>query len=84
VTGAADQSKRWNPRYAAYAKAHDRAPEQMILDDDERWPGGCMTGFILWVSGKWRTWNELNGWPQNEPHGEEQQDAFDVWIGATP
>ncbi len=41
---------KWNPRYVAYAKAHNRTPEAMRDHDREAWPGGCAAGFILWFS----------------------------------
>jgi len=41
--------KDWNPRYVAYAECHGRAPADMLKYDRERWPGGCMCGFILWM-----------------------------------
>ena len=39
----------WNPRYLAYAKAHGCSPESMLVFDEFTYPGGCMTGFILWI-----------------------------------
>ena len=40
----------WNPRYVAYASAHGQTPEDMIQRDREKYPGGSMCGFILWIS----------------------------------
>lgn len=40
----------WNPHYLAYADAHDRAPEEQGVHDKKRYPGGCMAGFIVWMS----------------------------------
>jgi hypothetical protein len=40
----------WNPQYVQYAKVHGRTPDDMLVHDRERWPGGIMTGYILWVS----------------------------------
>jgi hypothetical protein len=37
-----------NPRYLAYCKAHGKTPDEMMQHDIEAYPGGCMTGFILW------------------------------------
>lgn len=42
----------WNPRYLAYCRAHGKTPEKMLEHDEERFPGGCMCGFILWSSDK--------------------------------
>ena len=39
-----------NPRYAAYAQAHGRTPDEMMEHDRSAWPGGCMCGFIVWMS----------------------------------
>lgn len=41
--------ERWNPRYALWAKKHGLTPEAMLEKDKEDWPGGCMTGFSLWI-----------------------------------
>jgi len=45
-------TKKWNPRYGCYAKAHGRLPEKQLEQDKEDWPGGCMVGFILWNTKK--------------------------------
>lgn len=39
-----------DPRYAAYARAHGRTPESMIEHDRAEFPGGCMAGFLAWMS----------------------------------
>ena len=38
-----------NPRYLAYCKTHGLTPEEMKEKDANRFPGGSMTGFILWI-----------------------------------
>ena len=43
-------NKDWNPRYVAFALAHGKSPMQQMIDDEKRWPGGVMCGFILWMS----------------------------------
>ena len=45
-------TKKWNPRYVCYAKAHGRLPEKQLEQDREDWPGGCMVGFVQWNSSK--------------------------------
>lgn len=38
-----------NPRYIAYCSAHGLTSDQMKRKDAKRFPGGIMTGFILWI-----------------------------------
>jgi len=38
-----------NPRYVAYAKVHNKSPDEMLSHDKKEWPGGRMTGFMLWM-----------------------------------
>lgn len=57
----AAETPTWNPRYEAYARAHGRAPEAMLEHDDERWPGGKMCGFMVWVSQRKQEWMKLHG-----------------------
>lgn len=42
--------KKWNPRYVWFAKAHGRTPQDQMKHDESAWPGGIMTGFVLWMS----------------------------------
>jgi hypothetical protein len=53
--------KAWNPRYVAYAKAHGRTPDEMLASDADRYPGGKMCGFTLWIRAKWSEWRKLFG-----------------------
>jgi len=50
MSDANDGATSWNPRYVAYAKAHGKTPDAMMEHDRDAWPGGCMCGFILWMS----------------------------------
>jgi len=49
-----------NSRYAAYAMAHRKTPEAMMQADEAAWPGGCMTGFILWIDDQRRRFIALH------------------------
>lgn len=33
--------------YIEYAKSNNQSPDDMMALDEKRWPGGCMTGYIL-------------------------------------
>ena len=69
----------YQPRYVAYAIAHEKIPEDMLAFDKERYPGGCMTGFMLWIQNKWRVWAKLTG-TDLEFLGEKEHEAFDIWL----
>ena len=38
--------------FIAYATAQGRLPDAQIEHDKAQYPGGCMCGFILWMSQK--------------------------------
>jgi len=68
-----------NPRYLAYAKAHGTLdPEAVLARDRERYPGGCMTGFIVWLGYRWAEWLKATG--RRRPLTEEDHAAFDAWL----
>ena len=74
-----------NPRYAAYAKAHGKTPGEMLEYDFERFPGGKMSGFTLWIKGKWGEWRELFGPPHDpdwewHPCTQEVHEHFNQWL----
>lgn len=81
--------KRWNPRYVAYAKAHDRTPDAQLTHDREVWPGGCMAGFMLWISEQWQRWHDDRGLRRtasgHNDHVLSDADhaSFDQMIGAS-
>lgn len=49
-----------NSRYVAYARAHGKTPEAMAQADKAAWPGGSMTGFILWIAKQRRQFAALH------------------------
>lgn len=78
----------WNPRYLAYAKAHgfEGDPEGMLAHDSAEWPGGHMTGFILWIQARWAEWRKLYAKELREErpgHYFDHQGTFDRMLGIT-
>lgn len=76
---------RWNPRYLEYCRVNGESdPEKMLEKDRERWPGGCMVGFSLWIQQKWHEWYLSIGLPAKMPLHDKRfyQDhaAFDRWL----
>jgi hypothetical protein len=52
-------AKSWNPRYLAYC--YPCSPQNQLALDRKLYPGGCMTGFILWVKARWREFDQIKG-----------------------
>lgn len=67
--------------YTLYAKAYDNTPDDQMVADQEKWPGGRMCGFILWMNAAWRKFDELHD-PQRKdvPHTPKERDAFREWL----
>lgn len=71
--------KGWNPRYVAYCEAHNVTdPDEMIAFDHARFPGGRMTGFIVWIQAMWIRWDRAN--PGRTMHGPAEHHDFDRWL----
>ena len=69
-----------NPRYIAYARAHGETPEGMLEADRVTWPGGSMTGFTIWIDGKWREWCAANPSRSRSALTAADHAAFDAWL----
>ena len=68
-----------NPRYLAYCRAHGMDPKDMKRIDKERFPGGSMAGYQLWISGKY---GEFRTMTHNKKRNFSAEDykAFDKWL----
>jgi len=72
-----EPAKEWNPRYVAYATAHGRDPDAMLLHDREAWPGGSMVGFMCWIQERLGEWRKARGLRRDAaPCGDQQHDDF--------
>jgi hypothetical protein len=43
------QKREFTAEFTAYSSAHNRTPQDQLEADSQEYPGGRMTGFILWV-----------------------------------
>jgi len=78
--------KQWNPRYLAYCRAHgNNDPEAMLEQDREKYPGGCMCGFILWLQNMWSQFHKFMEVPANSEtaYSQKYHDKFDLWLNIT-
>lgn len=76
----ADVVARFNPRYVAYAKIHARDSETMLAYDKQRYPGGCMAGFMIWIRCRWAEYRKTVGLhPEASLSVADHQD-FDAWL----
>lgn len=78
----ADPLNAWSgiqPRYRAYSRAQGSAtPMDQLARDTVCWPGGNMTGFILWCGQRWAEWRALTG--RTAPADLADHAAFDAWL----
>ena len=69
----------YQSRYVAYCKIHAAAtPDAMLARDEDKYPGGCMTGYIVWINQKWHEWDELM--KRKGPYTAEDHIEFDRWL----
>lgn len=78
---AAAPTPGWNSRYVRYAESNGNTPEDQAFADERDWPGGRMTGFILWTGEAWQAWSALRGRKYDDPKGEADHRDFDAWLG---
>lgn len=69
------------PRYAAYCiTLGARSREEMVERDAAAYPGGKMTGFLLWIDAGWRTWDEKRGGKPQASRSAADHAAFTEWL----
>jgi hypothetical protein len=64
----------WNHRYAAYAQAHGKTPEEMINYEMH------MARYMEWIGRKIGEWRLINNKPAKQPMYPEDHRAFDIWL----
>lgn len=74
----------WNPRYVAYAKANGRTPRDQAACDEDDYPGGRMTGFVLWLRPQWVEFQTMHGCNSSSEVrlklGMKTDFMFDEWL----
>jgi hypothetical protein len=76
--------KAWNPRFVAYAAASGIGPQEALDRDRVQFPGGCMTGFVLLMSGRWQEWDRNHGHSRDHVRNQAEYAAFDAWLQNGP
>jgi hypothetical protein len=69
-----------NPRYIAYCQAHGRSAGEQLSYDREKYPGGVMAGFILWLGEKWFEWRTNNKRKRDDILSDEDHSSFDRYL----
>lgn len=73
-------TKQYQSRYVAYAAAHGMSPEQMLVVDAARYPGGRMAGFLIWMGQQWRAWAAANGRDSRASKTAADHASFDAFL----
>jgi hypothetical protein len=83
----AEGGKGWNPRYVLFAQAHGHRPDEQLANDDVRWPGGSMAGFINWIGERWTEFCQVHGFRNADQarlhYGALTDQVFDAWLAKT-
>ena len=66
-------------RYLAYCAALGRTPEEQLAHDRQRYPGGSMVGYIVWISNQWARFEDMH---QRHLQRTLHHAEFDRWLAA--
>lgn len=69
-------------RFLAYCASSGRTPEQQLDHDRMMYPGGCMSGYTLWISGLWLEYHRRNPLTKRHSQTDEDHRAFDLMLAA--
>ena len=68
-----------NPYYQAYCIAHGASSRTEMLERDRaRFPGGCLAGFMGWISLQWAEWRTETRHVGNL--SADDRTAFGSWL----
>lgn len=71
---------KYNPRYSHYCASNHNIESAQLIIDKQVYPGGCMCGFIIWISEHWREFKLLINYPPNTFISESTHIEFDNWL----
>lgn len=69
----------WNTRYIHYAVSKGESPESQMALDKINWPGGSMTGFILWIQEMGKSFADEKDYIYDGVINIHQEE-FDKWL----
>lgn len=69
----------FHSRWVAYARSHGREPEAQLAYDRERWPGGSLAGYTIWIGARWREWADQANRDRMRLTDADHA-AFDAWL----
>lgn len=74
--------KKWNPRYAAYAKASGKFPGDQLASDMQEFPDACMMNFSIWIQAQWFEWRKMKNITRDIFLSDADHQEFDVWLNS--
>jgi hypothetical protein len=75
-----EQYVKYRPRYVSYARSLGLGPEEALELDSKRYPGGKMTGFMLWVQNRWKEWDLAHGHRRDHVRNDQEHLEFTLWL----
>jgi hypothetical protein len=77
------KSGGFTSRYTQYARLTGAtSPETALARDIERWPGGKMCGFILFINERWAAYRKARGLKTYDILTDADHAAFDAALAA--
>lgn len=70
--------KTFTPEFNAYAASQLRTPEDQLAFDTKQYPGGKMTGFIIWITGALAAFKKASpkSWEGDRVHDQAAKIEF--------
>lgn len=76
----------WNPRFLCYCAATGEPdPDRTLARDKSLFPGGSMTGFLVWIGEMWSDWDDQRPAQFARDEGVRtpaEHEVFTAWLRA--